>query len=673
MASARSYFSGSNINYLVPCTSTEGQLCDIFRHLSLWNEFFWQVGLELQELSPGELSLVDVRDPELYCDSNTYVDYNTPERVHEAATLLLYHLLTLHHCVVSVSLNKYILAGHVQLICDTLRRSPSLRELKLFLSQMKIQASHSIAATLPHLNHLRELDLSQVDLDQTLLESVSLFLASITSLKTLFMGHLHNHCGDVVVFFRGLKRNATITEMSFGSCLLRPISYRCGLICADYLRENKTLDTLTMFSCNPYAFEEVCLVMGALVSNNTLSRLDLFDFSIDDESVQSISRLLGGNQALKSFNLIKCSLYDHAQPHNAGAYMHHMENFGIVSSRICPWLVALTENKTLVELSLDLSWFNRNECESLFKVLALHESLSYVHGHRVRNKYMIEIFEALQNAGLQERFSFDEHDVLEDSVVALTACEALGSVIVDSAVLGGFESLHSILGVLPSCKHVTWLQLILRPGQFNGTTTSLIATYLTSTTALRELELCFLGFTTCNAFDRPERALVQALSVNKSLYRLVIQGLCFDETETQILADMLSSSRMIIYMTFYPDGRFSVISLVQKLSLNFSRNYTLLGLVMSRCAHLGSDWFSVADVVHRNNLLVTRASHFVMGTEHKYCAVAFELVHFTPGLVAQVQRLASIEDYEAAFRIKKSLCSISELDVFMRLAGGCQA
>ncbi|KAL1426091.1 hypothetical protein MTO96_018565 [Rhipicephalus appendiculatus] len=672
LVSARSYFSGSSINYLMPCTSSKGKLCDIFRHLPLWNEYFWQVGLELRELSLGELSLVDVRDPLFTGHTDTYVPHDSPELVHEAATLL-YHLLTLHHCVVSVCLNNYIVEGHVQLICDSLRKSSSLTKLRFFRLHMKIQASHSFATTLPHLNHLRELDFSQVHLNQTLLKSISQFLARTTSLKKFVIGHLHSHCDDVAVFLRGLKRNATLTLLSFASCLLRPISYRCGLIFADYLRENKTLDTLYMFSCSQYAFEEVCLVMGALVTNNTLSKLDLFHFCIDDENVQSISRLLCGNQTLRSFNLMNCFLHEPAQPSNASAYMHHIENFGSVSSRIYPWMVALTKNKTLVELTLDLSWFNRNECEFLFKVLASHESLSKIHCHRVQNKDMTETFEALRNTGRQERFSFDMHHVLQDNVAALAACEEMWSVIVDTAVLDGFEPLHRILILLPSCKHVAWLQLVLRPQQFSDTTSSLIATYLTSTTALKEVELLFFGFGTWNAFDRPERALVHALSVNKSLQRLFIQGLCFDETETQILADMLSSSRMVTWLHFYPDDHKSAISLVQKLSFNFSKNYTLLGVMVTRCVELGADWFTVAGVVQRNKLLMTRASLFVMGEEHKYFAAALELVHFTPGLVARVQGLASVDENEAVLRIKESLRSISELDGFMRIAGGRQA
>ncbi|KAL3227502.1 hypothetical protein MRX96_004203 [Rhipicephalus microplus] len=63
-----------------------------------------------------------------------------------------------------------------------------------------------------------------------------------------------------------------------------------------------------------------------------------------------------------------------------------------------------------------------------------------------------------------------------------------------------------------------------------------------------------------------------------------------------------------------------------------------------------------------------RAAHFVTGTRLKYCAAAAELVHSNPGLREKVQELASVDQYEAVSRIKKSLKSFSELDDFMRLA-----
>ncbi|KAL1480184.1 hypothetical protein MTO96_051251 [Rhipicephalus appendiculatus] len=122
------------------------------------------------------------------------------------------------------------------------------------------------------------------------------------------------------------------------------------------------------------------------------------------------------------------------------------------------------------------------------------------------------------------------------------------------------------------------------------------------------------------------RELAQALSVNKSIRRLGVYGPWFGETETEMLADALLSSRTLYQLSFFPYSQSCVISLMRKLSPNVSSNYTILDMHLERPWILGSDWFSVADVTRRNCSLVTRAAHFgSAGRERlKYYAAAAE-------------------------------------------------
>ncbi|KAL1480186.1 hypothetical protein MTO96_051253 [Rhipicephalus appendiculatus] len=68
MALSKSYCFGSQMDYLIPCTSRENRLCDIFRDISRWNEFLWNIGLGLREPSPCQLSLVEERN---FCEEST--------------------------------------------------------------------------------------------------------------------------------------------------------------------------------------------------------------------------------------------------------------------------------------------------------------------------------------------------------------------------------------------------------------------------------------------------------------------------------------------------------------------------------------------------------------------------------------------------------------------------
>ncbi|KAL1470938.1 hypothetical protein MTO96_040178 [Rhipicephalus appendiculatus] len=125
MTVAKSYFSGTCIINLIPCTSSEGRLCHIFREISLWNEYFLQVDLELRELSPGRLSLVEKHEAFV----GAYANQDMPEQMHVVTTLLR-HLLMSHHCVSSVAIVPSIFRDHHLLICDAaLACSPSLKKV----------------------------------------------------------------------------------------------------------------------------------------------------------------------------------------------------------------------------------------------------------------------------------------------------------------------------------------------------------------------------------------------------------------------------------------------------------------------------------------------------------------------------------------------------------------
>ncbi|KAL1418513.1 hypothetical protein MTO96_025897 [Rhipicephalus appendiculatus] len=308
-----SCFSGSSINYLTPCTSTEGRPCDIFRDLTVWNEFFWQVDLELQELYPGQLSLVKMGCP---C-----IPSRTPRHEHEAATLLHY-LLTYHRCLVSVVLNEHRDASHMswwasvpdrcQLICDALPKSPSLRKLELHLLAINMRALQSLTAALPFMNRLLEID------------------CQIWHLEALSL------------------------RVSFGVADV-PLSAFAGqhdAVFANYLCENETLRSLTVTSkgdCVP------TLIIRSLFSTTTISEVRLNNFWLDTENSRLVAEMLCENRSLRAFHMGSCHLYVRGSiPESDG-----------VSDRIYPWIIALAKNSTLERLTMDLSCFSPQEFRSL--------------------------------------------------------------------------------------------------------------------------------------------------------------------------------------------------------------------------------------------------------------------------------------------------------------------
>ncbi|KAL3236840.1 hypothetical protein MRX96_022096 [Rhipicephalus microplus] len=275
----------------------------------------------------------------------------------------------------------------------------------------------------------------------------------------------------------------------------------------------------------------------------------------------------------------------------------------------------------------------------------------------------------MRDTGVRERFFFSSPCYVNDLGVELLECKDLSNVAVSSNVLSNSDSFRTTPRVLPSCTHVTSLSLTEWEELFDwNAMNALISQYIAATTVLKELSLTIFREIQDHA-NHSKSVLVRALAINKSIRRLRIDRICFNESEAQVLAEALQSTRTICYFSYYPEDWQSTASLFQKLSTNFSSNYTILGLNGYRRHIHHHDLFIMDDVVHRNVSLVARAAHFVTGTRYRYLAAAAELVHFNPGLAESVRKLASIDEDEALSRIKHSLESFSELNDFMRLAG----
>ncbi|KAH7944353.1 hypothetical protein HPB52_018608 [Rhipicephalus sanguineus] len=102
-----------------------------------------------------------------------------------------------------------------------------------------------------------------------------------------------------------------------------------------------------------------------------------------------------------------------------------MENCGCFSSRIQHWLMVLAENNTLVQITLDLSWFNREESWALLKALVSHASIKKAIVQRFRSEHVAEICRATRKTSIVQRF-FSGNHAISDPVVTLTECKEGG-------------------------------------------------------------------------------------------------------------------------------------------------------------------------------------------------------------------------------------------------------
>ncbi|KAL3178821.1 hypothetical protein MRX96_009493 [Rhipicephalus microplus] len=645
MARSKTANSASSIAYKIPCTSSESQLCGIFRDIVQWNEILWQCGLGLREDSLGKLSLVIVRD---ICDDGF------KRKVMRAVAKRLHHLLTRHHCVTSMEIRVWMFWRFDELVCDALCNSLGLRKLKLIVSwhYFTQPPAHSFGAALLHMNHLRELACEGKHMDRSFAQGLSEFLASTSSLRTLNLSKCSiKDSNDAVAILEGLGRNKSIATLSINTSLLYPEVrhfkwQRYALSATGYLFRNKRLRTLSVTSHMPH-FRLVHSMIETLLTNRYLTELSLINIMLEPRDMELINQLIIENKTLTSLSLINFRFHEYAG--------HIHENAEAVTSRSHSFVLALTNNNTLQQLTLTPSWFNTNEYRSLVEAVASHASLKQVNLDVPKRKDAVEIYRVVRENGAQDRFYRGMQNVLPENAdlfsrkealafllenaVAFTEATGPSGVIVDSQVFFGYAQLLTTLTSQPSCSHVSSFWLLLTRELLNITVTSEIAQYLRDTTTLRDLKLGFDEVEVGDAVCEARWELLLALSVNRGVRRLGVYGFWNDEDDTRWLADTLLSSRTLCHVFFFPSCNDTIKQLVRRLSPKHFKQ--------------------LHPPQHQRTL------HIIGKAE----IGAAEYVQFNPGLVEKVQELTLVSEKEAACLIKARLMKIAELDDFMRLAG----
>ncbi|KAL1463913.1 hypothetical protein MTO96_043135 [Rhipicephalus appendiculatus] len=134
---------------------------------------------------------------------------------------------------------------------------------------------------------------------------------------------------------------------------------------------------LRLLKAQPRSSDGPDAVVQPLPYELTIVRLTLVD-----EDMDLINQLPSRNRSLTRFNLIECK-WDNAQ----------------------------RKNKTLQELTLTPSWFNTNDCRSLFETVSSHVSLKKVKLEVCEHEDAVELYRAVCETGAETRFFLSTHRV----------------------------------------------------------------------------------------------------------------------------------------------------------------------------------------------------------------------------------------------------------------------
>ncbi|XP_077546321.1 uncharacterized protein LOC144158977 [Haemaphysalis longicornis] len=637
----RGYFTGASVTDPWLCTLTESEPCHIVRELSVWNEFFSLVRLELKEESPGKFALFPL--------DNRGIEPDNEHQTHVAFTLV-HCLLKDHRCISTAQFPPWDLSPkYEKLIASGLRACQLLKALRLGRYKPLIA---DITPAIPFLTGLEEFECGLTESLPGFIEAVCSLITKPSCLGTLSLMNWKTSDTEARLLWGALSENNTLTSLAINSRCLRPGTTEYSRELADYLENNGTLNTLRISACMDGRLDELVLVVNALRRNKTLVNVSLQSFFVDNDAATAIKLYLTENSTVQKFNLEHCLWYEEASGLLYPKY--EIEGLDTEPDRIHPWISLLRKNRSLRELRLKLVGFSQVQCMAFFAELAQNCTLDNV------------IIEDLHRYCLFRSRSAPSLPVDE----VLSRCEQLHGIHVSVPEQRDVVWFNAALGALGSFTHLMMLKLEFR-FLYNEDTASALREYITQTSVLRDLVLDFRKAVVAINVEASkwQMSVFQALQQNTSVRKLVVKTGSLTDEEADVLSDLLRSSKAI--HDFHIDAPADTVELLgNRLSPNFSDNFTLASLGFRvRKMYLTQEWFAVKDVVRRNSGLVTRAAYFVSGKDHsRQCVEALEHVALNPALRERVCALASVSEQEAGQMVRESLKSLQSLDDFFRAA-----
>ncbi|KAK8765747.1 hypothetical protein V5799_031644 [Amblyomma americanum] len=231
-----------------------------------------------------------------------------------------------------------------------------------------------------------------------------------------------------------------------------------------------------------------------------------------------------------------------------------------------------------------------------------------------------------------------------------------------------------IMQKLCSASHVTSVQLGVSSHAVDDSLVSAVADYIRSTLTLQKLHLILY----CDpAFLVPRngflKAIILSLAQNASVKELHMKVPEMENEEIDLLARTVKSLQNIQRMYFVPERARDANRFFSVLSEDIASNYTLLSLTVDVSVdevQAARDWFLVWDTTRRNSGLLNRAALFVSGTRcDRPCGEAVEWMCRHPALPQRVVELASVNEAQAAAKVRDAVKALEDMNQYMRLTG----
>ncbi|XP_049523851.1 uncharacterized protein LOC125945672 [Dermacentor silvarum] len=472
---ARGIFTGTLIDYRMPCTVSEDTTCQIVSNLSVWNEFLCWIHLELRELPETGRQIGLVRVPDICFRSAT--EYH----LHRAAAVL-YWLLKTHRCVASVHI-PYVYTSSEErsklyrAVFGILLDGNSIKSLTVECSPRVYRSS--FCNVLLSLN-FGEFQFFDTSIDSIVSTAISALIPTTATLSVLNLSDILLQQGrQAKLFFTALSANTTLRDLSLSYNAIReePSSF------VQFLASNATLQRLMLKGNSRVDDYTLKYTFAGMLMNGAIWSLEVDNFILDSESVKLGARLLRENKVLRYFKFST-----RATTHRGRLMTEHCRQG--IPGNIGAWHEAVSQNNTLQYMTLSFGIWNAEHWGSFFRILPKHRSLKMVtiDVKDMEYAHLGGVVRELELSGSEEKVSFNAPCRID--TLALSDCKRCSEL--EAYVRINNE--HEILPVfeqLPALSHLNTLSL--RIEHWNSVICSLVAQYIATTSVLRKLHSVTFG------------------------------------------------------------------------------------------------------------------------------------------------------------------------------------
>lgn len=652
---------GRTVPFPNVCTHNgEKGLCRIFDYLTLLNELLWFTMAELREVQPGRLGFTCLHlhrcVPE---DSTDQLEYTYA---------LIHSVLANHRCVVSVVADYEMFQLYPTLFSDALRQCTSLERLHISTSGWDFNEVGKLIVDVCTNCRLKEFTCSEIRLlgsGGEVQARFADFLKTSTTLKVLSISNT-TCCSNYEIVMGPLQANSTITVLRIDSAC---IELDNGTALSKFLSANSVLMDLTLVKQSWHAPCSVGILFKCLETNRVLQRLTLQRFSFTLTDAIAMSEALTVNTTLQELDISSIE-YKCMQPWLS----RDSENGPAVDSAKCKWgewwrvqpfVDTLRNSVSLQRLRLGHIYFHNHELQSLLEAVKERDSFRQIHILQLSCGCFCDFVNIVEETGTFDkvviRHCYSNAALFADT---LRKCQRLPVTGSHSFRYLDIAHLKEICTALRVHDNVTSINLQTDPRireAFDKQCAELLAQYISSTTALKELDI------TLNVSDKSVNSIVMAgLLANTSLQKLTIYSCSLYDSDVCLFTRWIQQSKTLysLLASCTPDSVRS--RFMSELANCLQHSYTLTSVTILNSERSYAHWQVIQGQLSRNASLVLRATHFAMGSKLKMCATAFELVHWHPEVF---RRLLQGKDQGDEVRQKLAVSKKRLLTDFWQLAG----